>query len=104
MAFAACKHKVGRLSPKEMKKVLVDIHLAESYCTIVRDSLHKDGGKNYDSLQVYYKRIFNHYKITPQQFTESMDWYKAHPTELDSLYADIQPAVNSMQQSANKKK
>lgn len=87
-----------------MKAVLIDMHLAEAYCAMVHDSLHKPGAKNYDSLQVYYKRIFDHHKISRQQFEESTEWYKAHPADLDSMYADMLGTVNTMQQRSNSRK
>jgi len=85
----SCKH-IGlgddHISPKVMQKVLLDINLAESYSVLKRDSLHRPGTKNIDSLSSYYKEIFNHYHITEQEFKESMEWYKNNPDQLDSIY------------------
>ena len=105
VAFFGCRRNTGHLPPKEMKMVLLDVHLAEAYCTMVKDTLHKAGGtRNIDSLQVYYKRVLDHHKLTPQQFSESLDWYKAHPTELDSMYAEMLVSVNVWQQRAATKR
>src|SRR5437899_1395819 len=82
----------NHLSPDLMKKILKDINIAESYSLVVKDSLHKGGSKNIDSLAVYYKDIFAHYKITAAQFTESLNWYKENPDDLDSVYSDLMPA------------
>lgn len=93
-AAVACKQATGyHLPPKTMKSVLLDISVAEAYSMQVKDSLHRGGGKNYDSLAIYYGYIFDHYKITEDQFRQSMDWYKNHSTELDSLCTDLLPVI-----------
>jgi Domain of unknown function (DUF4296) len=104
--FLSCKNKSGysgdHLPPKVMQKVLLDINLAEGYTSNLKDSLHKAGVKNYDSLGVYYKQIFDHYKITEQQFTESLDWYKNHPSELDTIYNNMLPIVTKWQAQSDR--
>jgi hypothetical protein len=99
LVVAACKNKTvnDHLPPKVMQKVLLDISFAETYSTMVRDSLHKAGSKNYDSLSVYYKEVLGHHNITQDQLTQSFAWYKNHPDELDSVYAAILPMVTRMQ-------
>jgi hypothetical protein len=85
----SCKPNYKPLPEKEMVSLLLDVNIAESYSSILKDSLHRAGMKNIDSLSVYYKDIFAHHKITPDQFTQSLEWYKSHPDELDSLSAKI---------------
>jgi hypothetical protein len=85
------------IPPETMKKIMTDIHIAEAYSTVVKDSLHKGGTKNADSLAVYYKDIFAHHKVTAAQFTESLNWYKNNPEEMDSLYDDMIPIVTGLQ-------
>ncbi len=72
-----------------MQIILSDLHIAEVYSTMVNDSLHQVRDKNKDSLAVYYKSILEHHKVTPEQLTESIKWYKMNPEELDSVYADM---------------
>ena len=94
----ACKSKAGsHLPPKVMQKVLMDLNIAEAYSTLVKDSLHKAGTKNSDSLGRYYTDVLGHYKITQGQFTESLNWYKDHPTEMDSMYTDMLAIATRMQ-------
>jgi hypothetical protein len=93
----------NHLPAKQMEKILLDISLAESYSTMVKDSTHAFGTKNYDSLTVYYKEVFEHHKVTSAQFSESLAWYKSHPTELDSIYADLLPKVIRIQSKAGSK-
>ena len=93
----SCKKNGGdggyHLPPKVMQQVLMDVNLAESYSTIVKDSVHRKGAKNFDSLSVYYKAILDHYKITEEQFSESYNWYRDHPEKLDTAYAGILPII-----------
>ncbi len=103
--FVACKNKSGvsgdHLSPKLMELVLQDVNLAESYSTMLKDCTHKVGAKNYDSLAVYYKLIFEHYNITPEQFSQSLNWYKSHPDNLDSVYTKLTTTVTKMQAASS---
>ena len=86
-----------------MQKVLLDVNLAEAYAITKKDSLHKPGVKNMDSLAVYYKAIFAHYKITEEQFTASLNWYKDHPDEMDTLYNNMMPVISHWQTQGGKK-
>ncbi len=92
----AC-NKDTHLSRKEMEKVLLDINLAEGYSTVVKDSLHRNGLKNIDSLGNYYADIFKHNNITKEQFIENMEWYKNHCEELDSVYNRLITDITKMQ-------
>jgi len=87
----------NHLSPRVMQNLLVDINLAEAYSTYVKDSLHPAGAKNIDSLSVYYKDVFTHYNITKEQFTESLNWYKNNPADLDTLYSKMVLTIAKMQ-------
>jgi hypothetical protein len=100
----ACKSKKqgDHISPAVMSKVLVDIHIAEAYSTMVKDSLHKGNSKNMDSLAYYYKNIFAHYRITQDQFDKTIEWYRQNPEEFDSAYANVIPALTKMQENKGK--
>ena len=97
----SCKQKSAfsgdHLSRDLMQKVILDVNLAEAYSISAKDSLHKVGTKNVDSLPAFYKRVFDHYKITEAEFNTSLEWYKSHPEELDSVYAHIIPIANKLQ-------
>lgn len=92
---ASCKHTAGRhLSPEELAPVLADLHMADAYSGMLRDSSHPVIGKNYDSLAVWTKSILAKYHIGQKEFNQSMDWYRDRPLELDSLYAKVIPILN----------
>jgi hypothetical protein len=88
LLLSACKHAGGgyHLPQKEMQSLLLDINIAEAYSAMEKDSVYKGGGKNIDSLAIFYKDIFAHYNITQAQFDQSLTWYKSNPDELDSIY------------------
>jgi hypothetical protein len=77
-----------------MEKILMDVHLAESYSTLFTDSIHT--GKNKDTLAVLYKDLFQHYRITQDDFEKALEWYRLHPEEMDSLYTHIMPNLNKL--------
>jgi hypothetical protein len=88
----------SRLEPKKMQAVLSDMHLAEAYAMVVdKDSARKNTERNPDTLATYYKAIFTHYNITPEAFQTSLNWYKLHPEELDSIYASMIPAFSKLE-------
>lgn len=99
----ACRHRLGNdhLPQQEMQKILLDINLAEVYSINIKDSVHRSSIKNTDSLSVFYKTIFDHYKITPEQFNNSLEWYKSHPEELDSVYDKMIPVATRWQNKAD---
>ncbi|HXS36257.1 MAG TPA: DUF4296 domain-containing protein [Flavipsychrobacter sp.] len=105
LAITACTPKSDHIPPKQMKKIMLDINLAESYSSISKkDTAHKIAIKNPDSLAFYYKEILAHYKISQQEFAQSMQWYKEHPEDLDSIYAAIIPELSKDQAVIQAKK
>lgn len=89
----SCKRDKSHLSPEELAPILADLHIADAYSGMLRDSLHPSLGKNYDSLAVWTKAILAKYEISQKEFSESMDWYRDRPSELDSLYAKVIPVL-----------
>ena len=90
----SCKRSKGyHLPPEELAPILADLHLADAYSGIIRDTLRPAVGKNYDSLAVWTRSILGRYHVTQQEFSQSMDWYRDRPLELDSLYAQVIPIL-----------
>jgi len=86
------------LSQDQMGKILFDVQLAEAYSTMVtKDTVHKLTGRNMDSLGVYYKEILAHNKVSEQLFNESLNYYREHPDELDSIYTRMLPEFEKLQ-------
>jgi hypothetical protein len=89
--LSACKQ--GQETPpipeEKMKKVLVDIHLAETYSQGLGDSVANKFEKNSDSLTGFYTSILKHYDLSFKDFNKALDWYKKRPVKLDSLYGKV---------------
>jgi hypothetical protein len=93
IVWGACRGKNSHLSPEELAPVLADLHIADAYSGMLRDTVHPVLGKNYDSLAVWTKSILAKHKLTQEEFSRSMDWYRDRPLELDSLYARVVPIL-----------
>jgi hypothetical protein len=96
LLFASCnegnnsKETAGNIPAAKMEKILYDMQLADVYSQSVRDdSSHNYGQKNKDSLARYYNEIFAHHGVTVEQFQKTMEWYKEHPPELDTVYNNV---------------
>jgi hypothetical protein len=100
LCMQSCKNKAAtaHLSPAKMDSILLDMHAAEVYSTIVKkDSTIKSDVKNLDSLAQYYTDIFAHYHIDKDIFNSSLQWYKEHPADLDSVYSNMLPQLSKLE-------
>lgn len=73
-----------------MAEIIVDIQLAETYSiglhTPQDSNIRVDRfQKNSDSLYRFYSAILKHYRMNFQDFTAAVDWYKEHPSDMDSM-------------------
>jgi hypothetical protein len=99
LLLLSCKtDKKEHMPPQKMKALLTDIHLAEAYSLMLKkNTLSQASGKDIDSLSVYYATIFKHHGVSIRSFDESLDWYKDHPEELDSVYQNMIPEITKLQ-------
>lgn len=86
LGLGACKPELPSIAPKNMSKLLKEIHLADAYAQLVPRDSTETSIKNTDSLKAYYSRIFKLHQITEEQFMQNMAWYQEHPDLLDSVY------------------
>lgn len=87
--LAACSNNSKDEAPiamPKMEKILIDLHMAEVYSTMLDTGMNRRNEKNIDSLAVFYKDVLQHHNVSLEQFKEGMAWYKAHPGEIDSCY------------------
>ena len=100
ICMASCNDKkaadTAHLPQDKMEAILVDLHLAEVYSSMVSDSLHESRSKDMDSLAVYYKDVFAHHNVTMEEFEESFEWYRTHPGTLDSSYKQMIVTVGKL--------
>jgi hypothetical protein len=89
--LAACKQgqEVPPVPEEKMGKILVDVHLAETYSQGLGDSAANKFEKNTDSLTGFYTSILKHYDLSFKEFNEALEWYKERPVILDSLYSKV---------------
>jgi hypothetical protein len=102
LAMWSCTGDDAPLPRSKMAEVLRDVHLAESWAGIAGpDSLRSTASRrNLDSLATYYHSIFAKHGLTQQEFSTAYTWYKAHPTDLDSVYARVLPMLNELEAKA----
>ncbi|HTM66887.1 MAG TPA: DUF4296 domain-containing protein [Flavipsychrobacter sp.] len=99
LIFGSCsKNEPQHLSSEKMQQIMLDVNLAEAYSAVVKsDSLKPHSERNLDSLAVFYRSVFQHYNVTKEQFEESLEWYKEHPEELDSVYGQLIPQMSKLE-------
>ena len=91
----SCKGDKPPIAPKRMEAILYDVQMAEVYSTMAgKDSTKDFAQKNEDSLAVYYASIFRHYGISAGEFKTAVEWYRAHPADLDSIYTKMLPKMD----------
>ena len=103
MVFSCNKSGSNHLPPDKMGQVLLDITMAETFSSTGRELNHFGFAKNMDTLAVFYKDIFDHYHITKEEFTQSMNWYKEHPDDLDTIYGKLATRADKMLTLENSK-
>ena len=79
------------VAPGKMQKILLDLHLAEVY------SMHQSRDKRPDSRAVFYSDVFAHHGINKNDFQKGIEWYKAHPEAMDSLYNGIITEIGKLE-------
>ena len=101
----SCKQESNEhLPPAQMEQIMFDIGIAESYSTKSRDNTNFGGVKNMDSLAVYYTEILKHHKVTADQFRQSLNWYKNHADDMDSLYTHLSVKADQLNAEESRKK
>lgn len=104
LSASSCSNEEFTPIPREdMLSILSDIHLAEVYSTMVRDSLNQSVNKNMDSLSSYYKTILAHHNISYADLKKNMDWYSTHPADLDTVYINMLDEMSAMEGVLNPK-
>lgn len=102
LSFLACKEKYTPLSHAKMSKILMELHIAESYAQFATKDSNQTSYKNEDTLLLYNAQILMNNKISEQEFQKSIDWYKVHPELLDSIYQKILSDIAILTSKHNK--
>jgi hypothetical protein len=72
------------IQPDKMEKILIDIHLADSYISTMTNA---DSAKKVSAA--YYKGIYKKFSVDSVAYTRSMDYYYKHPDMLTDIYDNI---------------
>lgn len=64
-----------------MSEIVSNVQFAENYAMLFVSDKNEieERVKNIDTLSKYYAIIFQHYKITEDQYQSALKWYNAHP-------------------------
>ncbi len=73
------------LSAEVMVSILTDMHLANA--GVKANPMHPDSAEM--ELQYYYRQIYSLNNTARAQFDSSMNYYKLHPSDLDSIYENV---------------
>lgn len=98
MCGVGCKQSKEEppVAEAKMTRILLDLHLAETYSQGLGDSMKNKFEKNYDTLPSFYKSVLNHHQISFEEFNEAIQWYKNRPVEIDSLYVKVLNQLNEL--------
>lgn len=94
-----CKSKIPKdiIVPDKMQKILYDIHVADGYVSTI---LLPDSSKKVAAA--YYKGIYKKFEIDSAQYNKSMEYYYAHPKDLDKIYKNISKTLESQKKKLEK--
>lgn len=94
-----CRPKIPKdiILPDKMQKILYDIHVADGYVSTI---LVPDSSKKIAAA--YYKGIYKKFGIDSAQYNKSMDYYYAHPKDLDKIYKNISKTLESQKKTLEK--
>jgi len=85
------------IQPKQMEKILYDIHIADSYITSIGDV---DSAKR--TSAAFYKGIYKKYKTDSARYTKSMDYYYNHPDLLSNIYEQVKKDLEKTKEKQDK--
>lgn len=76
-----------------MSGIIADLHIADAM--VATKSLSADSAAQ-ESVN-YREYIFQKHQTNKQQFTESLEFYKQNPEQLDSVYAEVITKLSSIE-------
>lgn len=96
LSLICCKSKEvpkELIQPKQMEKILYDIHIADAYITTIGDA---DSARKISSA--FYRGIYKKFKTDSVQYSRSMDYYYEHPAILTEMYEKIKTDLEKTKQ------
>ena len=86
----------------KMSRLLLEMHVAESFAQYAPKDSSRHELKNRDSLARYYSLILKENGLNEEDFRRSMAYYKKRPDLLDSIYQQILADLSILQSRINK--
>ena len=80
-----------------MSKILLKMHIAEGYASVLPKEVNSNQLKNMDSLIVFDNTILKEFNISKKTFDENINYYKTQPAKLDSIYLIILNEISLLQ-------
>ena len=80
-----------------MSKILLKMHIAEGYASVLPKEVNSNQLKNMDSLIVFDNTILKEFNISKKTFDENINYYKTQPAKLDSIYLNILNEISLLQ-------
>jgi Domain of unknown function (DUF4296) len=102
LGSSSCK-EAQPLPLNVMSKILLKMHLAESYAQALPKRENSTVYKDPDSLLKHHAVILDEHRISKEEFEKSLNYYKKHPDLLDSIYQLILADVAILQAKNSKK-
>ncbi|MEZ4883234.1 MAG: DUF4296 domain-containing protein [Chitinophagales bacterium] len=84
------------IDSETMKKVLLDIHLAEAFS----QSMKLDSSVTHLSIEEYYQQIFAIHGTNFEDFKKSFDYYTDLPDTLQLMYEEILNTLSKMESAS----
>ena len=80
-----------------MSEILLKMHIAEAYASVLPKEENSNQLKNMDSLIVFDNTILKEFNISKKTFDENINYYKTQPAKLDSIYLNILNEISLLQ-------
>ncbi len=76
------------ISRNTIVKIIADSYLIESTIHLSPDSIDRS-----EKTQLYYKELFNRYKVTREQFIQSIDYYVSEESSAEKLLSEASALI-----------
>ncbi len=102
-----CSEEASQLAQKPdsiietdaLKKILIDIHLAEAYS----QSLELDSTVHIPPIDEYYQQIFEIHRTNYTDFQTSLQYYTSFPDSIQQIYEDMLSILAKMESKSRNK-
>lgn len=87
------EHPADLIPKDSMAQILVNIHISEA--KVATRPMHPDS--TYLFYEVYKKDVYKKYKISPERFQKSFDYYLRNLDQMDQIYETVVDSLGLME-------